>query len=50
MDFLSLVTNLTTLISLERQYYDEVFRHEEAILRIEPLVGKELISLGEVGK
>ena len=50
MDFLSLVTNLTTLISLERQYYDEVVRHEEAILRLEPLVGKELIPFGEVGK
>jgi len=50
MDFLSLVTNLTTLISLERQYNDEVARHEEAILRLEPLVGKELISFGEVGK
>ena len=50
MDFLSLVTNLTTLISLERQYNDEVVRHEEAILRLEPLVGKELISFGEVGK
>ena len=50
MDFLSLVTNLTTLISLEHQYYDEVVRHEEAILRLEPLVGKELIPFGEVGK
>jgi outer membrane protein TolC len=43
MDFLSLVTNLTSLISLERQYYDEVARHEEAIVRLEPIVGKELI-------
>ena len=50
MDFLSLVTNLTTLISLERQYYDEVARHEEAIVRLEPIVGKELIPFGEVSK
>jgi outer membrane protein TolC len=50
MDFLSLMTNLTTLISLERQYNDEVARHEEAILRLEPVVGKELIPFGEVGK
>jgi hypothetical protein len=50
VDFLSLVTNLTTLISLERQYYDEVARHEEAIVRLEPLVGKELIPFGEVSK
>jgi cobalt-zinc-cadmium efflux system outer membrane protein len=50
MDFLSLVTNLTSLISLERQYYDEVTRHEEAIVRLEPLVGKELIPFEEVSK
>ena len=50
MDFLSLVTNLTSLISLERQYYDEVARHEEAIVRLEPIVGKELIPFEEVGK
>ncbi len=50
MDFLSLVTNLTSLISLERQYYDEVARHEVAIIRLEPIVGKELIPFEEVGK
>jgi len=38
------MTNLTNLISLERQYYDEVARHEEAIVRLEPVVGKELVS------
>ena len=43
IDFLSLVTNLTNLISLERQYYDEVARHEEALARLEPIVGKELV-------
>jgi cobalt-zinc-cadmium efflux system outer membrane protein len=47
IDFLSLMTNLTNLISLERQYYDEVFRHEEAIVRLEPVVGKELIPFQE---
>jgi outer membrane protein TolC len=50
MDFLSLVTNLTTLISLERQYYEEVVRHEEAIIRLEPIVGKELIPFEEARK
>ena len=50
IDFLSLVTNLTTLVSLERQYYDEVARHEQAIIRLEPVVGKELIPFGEVSK
>jgi cobalt-zinc-cadmium efflux system outer membrane protein len=50
IDFLSLVTNLTSLISLERQYYDEVARHEEALARLEPIVGKELISFEEASK
>ena len=50
IDFLSLVTNLTNLISLERQYYDEVARHEEALARLEPIVGKELVPFMEVGK
>jgi cobalt-zinc-cadmium efflux system outer membrane protein len=47
IDFLTLVTNLTNLISLERQYYDELARHEEAIARLEPIVGKELVPFGE---
>ncbi len=50
IDFLSLVTNLMNLISLERQYYDEVARHEEALARLEPIVGKELIPFKEAGK
>jgi outer membrane protein, heavy metal efflux system len=47
IDFLSLVTNLTNLISLERQYYDEVARHEESLARLEPIVGKELVPFQE---
>jgi outer membrane protein, heavy metal efflux system len=46
-DFLTLVTNLTSLITLERQYYDEAARHEEALARLESIVGKELVSFGE---
>jgi outer membrane protein TolC len=46
-DFLTLLTNLTNLITLERQYYDEVARHEEAIARLEPIVGKELVPFQE---
>ncbi len=42
-DFLSVESNLTNLIILERQYYDEVARHEEAIARLEPIVGRELV-------
>lgn len=45
IDFLSLLSNLTNLISLERQYYDELARHEEAIARLEP-VGRELVPFG----
>jgi outer membrane protein, heavy metal efflux system len=47
LDFLSLMTNLSNLISLERQYYDEVARHEEALARLEPIVGKELVPFQE---
>ena len=50
IDFLNLVTNLTTLISLERQYYDEVARHEQAIARLEPAVGKELVPFQEANQ
>jgi outer membrane protein TolC len=46
-DFLSLVTNLKSLITLELQYYDEAARHEKAIAQLEPVVGKELVSFGE---
>jgi len=46
-DFLTLLTNLTNLITLERQYYGEVARHEEAIVRLEPIVGKELLPFQE---
>ena len=47
IDFLSLVTNVTTLIDLQRKYYDEVARHEEAIARLESAVGKELVPFQE---
>jgi outer membrane protein, heavy metal efflux system len=47
VDFLSLLTNLTNLITLERQYYDDVARHEEAIVRLEPIVGRELVPFQE---
>src|SRR5712692_7677562 len=43
IDFLTLLANLTNLISLDRQYYDELARHEESIARLEPIVGKELV-------
>ena len=49
-DFLSLITNLTAMTDLQRQYSDEVIRHEQALARLEPLVGKELVSFEEVAK
>jgi cobalt-zinc-cadmium efflux system outer membrane protein len=48
VDFLSMLTNLTNLNTLQRQYNDELARHEEAIARLEPIVGKELVLLPEV--
>ena len=50
IDFLTLLTNLTNLISLDRQYYDELARHEEAIARLEPIVGKELVAFRETNQ
>src|SRR5882724_5414007 len=50
IDFLTLLTNLTNLISLDRQYYDELGRHEEAIARLEPIVGKELVPFRETNQ
>jgi outer membrane protein, heavy metal efflux system len=47
IDFLTLLTNLTNLISLDRQYYDGLARHEEAIARLEAIVGKELVPFRE---
>src|SRR6266852_6114995 len=50
IDFLTLLTSLTNLISLDRQYYDELARHEEAIARLEPIVGKELVPFLETNQ
>src|SRR5712672_2436639 len=50
IDFLTLLTNLTNLISLDRQYYDELARHEEAIARLEPIVGRELVPFAEANQ
>ncbi len=46
LDFLSLLANLTNLIDLQLQYYYEVARHDEAIARLEPIAGRELIPFG----
>lgn len=46
IDFLTLLTNVTNLVTLERQYYEELGRHEQAIARLEPFAGKELVLFG----
>jgi len=50
VDFLSALTNVTNLLTLQRQYFEEVTRHEQGIARLEPLVGKELVPLEVAGK
>lgn len=43
VDFLTLLTSLTSLLTFERQYQQEIARHEQALARLEPLVGEDLI-------
>jgi cobalt-zinc-cadmium efflux system outer membrane protein len=50
IDFLTLLSNLTNLISLDRQYYEELARHEEAIALLEPIVGQELVPFRETNQ
>lgn len=42
VDFLTLINNLTTLLSFQMQYYEEIAKHEQALARLEPLVAIEL--------
>ena len=42
LDFLSLLNSVSTLLTLERQYYEELAKHEQALARLEPLIGREL--------
>lgn len=44
VDFLTLVNNATSLLVFERQYYDELTRHEQALARLEALLGQELTT------
>lgn len=43
VDLLSLLDSLTSLLSYEKQYHQELARHEQALARLEPLVGEEFI-------
>jgi len=42
VDFLTLLNSLTSVLTFEKQYYQELARHEQALARLEPLVGEEL--------
>jgi cobalt-zinc-cadmium efflux system outer membrane protein len=44
VDFLTLLNSLTSVLTFEKQYYQELARHEQALARLEPLVGQELIQ------
>ena len=42
VDFLTLLSSLTTLLDFEMQYYAELTKHEQALARLEPLLGVSL--------
>lgn len=42
VDFLTLLNNAVTLLNFEMQYYEELTKHEQALTRLEPLLGVEL--------
>ncbi len=44
VDFLTLLNSLTSVLSFEKQYYQELARHEQALARLEALVGEELTN------
>ena len=44
VDFLTLLSSLTNVLSLERRYYEELARHEQALARLEPLIGRDLVQ------
>src|SRR5213594_2066150 len=44
LDFLTLLNNSITLLNYEMQYYQELTKHEQALVELEPLVGLELTS------
>ena len=42
VDFLTLTNTLLSLLNFEMQYYEELAKHEQALARLEPLVGMQL--------
>jgi outer membrane protein TolC len=43
-DFLTLINSATGLLNVQRQYYEELARHEQALARLESLVGTDLLQ------
>lgn len=41
-DFLTLLTNLTTVLSYELNYYEQLANYQKALVQLEPLIGVEL--------
>ena len=50
VDFLSLLNGLMSVLTLEKQFYQELARHEQALARLEPFVGLELTQNNGGGK
>jgi outer membrane protein TolC len=42
VDFLTLVNNLMAILNFERQYFQELAKHEQALALLEPLVARVL--------
>jgi outer membrane protein, heavy metal efflux system len=42
VDFLTLINNVMSILNFEKQYYEELARHEQALARLEPLVARPL--------
>jgi outer membrane protein TolC len=43
VDFLTLINAATLLLDYELEYYEQLSAYQQALARIEPIVGKELI-------
>ena len=43
VDFLDLLTNFTTVLDYELNYYQQLVNHEKALARLEELTGLELL-------
>jgi outer membrane protein TolC len=44
VDFLDLITNFTTVLDYELNYYQQLVNHEKALARLEELTGLDLIQ------